>query len=866
MTINIDFSEWESNKINFRVNTENQLKNWSYCLTEVISQVVVEQVFNLNGNQQTISNDNIRSANQYRLEISWNDQMKCHIEKITFVTPLREFSKEAKWITGRVLPNDERYYKDSPSIILERKFKLMEKPKLCVLNLVGLGYFQVEINGKSVTNNKLINDWSNVEKRIYYYTYDITSLLKENNTIKIELGNGWYNPSPLKLFGKHSLQTSLVTGNPCAKALITVRYSKRTETIKTDNKWIAYTGKLLFNNIYLGEKYDFGKKRSEYYSAREIAGPKGKFIPSFIPQQKILSTFLPLSIKKLGNEGLLIDFGKICEGFINILINGNNKQKVKLIYGESLNNKDEVDTYSTRAGQIGPIGDFELRGGSKAAPFPAAEIDCLLLKNGKCHFENKFSYHSFRYVKIRGIRKEQLLSIKAEVVATDQKFSGSIETSDLQINKLLEAAIKTKINNTHSIFEDCAREHFGYLGDMAELLKSQLYFLDSQSLLKKTVLDIVDTQTKDGAIAETVPYVGINSNGAGLGGPLSWQIMLPYSIFQYIRFYGKQEWLDKIKPSLEKHLTFLNNLVNQNVDNMCLGDWGSADSVNNAKGRTNSPAQAFTAQCTLLLMLRLYKSLAKDDLVVGQYLEKDCEYLQYLIKKRFSNGDGTFADKSQTSYAYALLLKLSDQPETTFKLLIKNIQEHGGQLRTGIFATPILYQVLSRSGNTDLVWNWLHQTGEHTMLHMLDDGNGTLKEHLFLKPASLNHAMYASYLEWCFEYILGIRNIDCRDGSIRLFVEIGNRPKKLHSASGFFQTSNGLIKVDWHTNRNEQTIEKISIPDRTTLLLQKSKVIISKITQNDWFLKGNKYSVEIKAGSSLMLKEDQNYLILMSKY
>ena len=478
MNIEVDFSDWESNKINVQIISSLYLRNWSYQLIDLVTKDVIKVKSNISGNEEMLSTKSIKGNCKYLFRISWSEGKEHKNLETAFVTPLKEFPNTAKWITGRPLPKNDNYYTDSPSIILKRNFNLNKKPKLGIFNIVGLGFYHIKLNGKDITKNKLINDWSDFDKRIYYQTYDITSLLQEENTVEIELGNGWYNPAPLKLFGKYSLQKVLSVGNPCAKGLISIKDTDSEQTIETDHKWNATTGKLVFNNIYLGEKYDFSRVHSKKVQAFEVEGPHGRLIPSYIPQQRILEYHPNVDIKELKQNILLIDFGYICEGFINIRLKGQRGQRIKLVYGESLCSDGNVDTFSTRAGQIGQIGTFELRGGSKDAPFPANQVDELILADeNECEFENKFTYHSFRYVEIYGLKKEQLIAISAETVAASQKMNGSIKTNNQQINKLIRAAIDTKINNTHSVFEDCAREHFGYLGDIAELLKSQIYVL-----------------------------------------------------------------------------------------------------------------------------------------------------------------------------------------------------------------------------------------------------------------------------------------------------------------------------------------------------------------------------------------------------
>ena len=86
------------------------------------------------------------------------------------------------------------------------------------INICGLGFFSMYINGKRVSDHVLIPAWTDYEDRckrrllypindkftyrIYYLSYDITSYLVEGkNGIGVLLGNGWYNQNKRNIEG-----------------------------------------------------------------------------------------------------------------------------------------------------------------------------------------------------------------------------------------------------------------------------------------------------------------------------------------------------------------------------------------------------------------------------------------------------------------------------------------------------------------------------------------------------------------------------------------------------------------------------------------------------------------------------------------
>jgi alpha-L-rhamnosidase len=49
--------------------------------------------------------------------------------------------------------------------------------------------------------------WTDYTKKIYYSEYDVTSLIKNGeNCLGVSLGNGFYNPLPLKMWGRINLR------------------------------------------------------------------------------------------------------------------------------------------------------------------------------------------------------------------------------------------------------------------------------------------------------------------------------------------------------------------------------------------------------------------------------------------------------------------------------------------------------------------------------------------------------------------------------------------------------------------------------------------------------------------------------------
>ncbi len=84
-------------------------------------------------------------------------------------------------------------------------------------------------------------------------------------------------------------------------------------------------------------------------------------------------------------------------------------------------------------------------------------------------------------------------------------------------------------------------------------------------------------------------------------------------------------------------------------------------------------------------------------------------------------------------------------------LLAKKIEEEGGVLATGIFGTTIAFELLHRTGHSDVVERWLTREEAPSFKAMLASGNGALAEQFETFLSSYNHAMFSSYLQWFYQ-------------------------------------------------------------------------------------------------------------------
>ena len=113
----------------------------------------------------------------------------------------------ALWISdGKSVLEGAAAYGDDPAPVFSRTFSLGAQ-KVKELKISALGYYDIEINGRRLTKTTLMPLWTVVDRTIHEDFYPVGDFLRSgDNTIRVTLGNGWYNPLPMKMFSRFNFR------------------------------------------------------------------------------------------------------------------------------------------------------------------------------------------------------------------------------------------------------------------------------------------------------------------------------------------------------------------------------------------------------------------------------------------------------------------------------------------------------------------------------------------------------------------------------------------------------------------------------------------------------------------------------------
>lgn len=764
---------------------------------------------------------------------------------------------KAKWIGDEreQFKQEEDFYQEDPMPLFRKKIVSSKKVSRAGLYISGLGYYEAYLNHKKIGDRVLDPGFTAYSKEVQYSVYDVTkSLTTGENVLGIMVGNGWFNPLPMRLFGRFNLRGIMETGRPMILAQMKIWYADGTEQlIATDESWETIPGPIIRNNIYLGEEYDARKEKNfeeelGWRSARFVKGPAGILKSASQPPTRVTRILRPVSIKEIGQDTFIVDMGQNFAGVVSIKLNGPAGRKIGFRYGEDIFKDGRLNYFTSVAGQIKE--QWKVNAGP-GAPKTAWQRDEYTLKGTKEEsWSPRFTFHGFRYVEITGWPgKPGIESIQGLRMNSDLEKNGSFECSDPSLNKLHEAIQWTFLSNVFSVQSDCpAREKMGYGGDLVATGESYIYNYDMHGFYRKTINDFANDQQPDGGITEIAPFPGIADRGyGGYSGPLGWQLAFPFLQDQLYQYYGDISILKNYYTAFKKQMAFLESKSQQGLFFWDISDHEALD----------TKPEAFTAACFYYHHVLLAKKFAgllgeRPDSIRYDRLANTIK--QAIIERYYVWGTGRFDNGTQSAQLFALYYKLSPEPAKTIEALVKEFSRKDDHLSTGIFSTKMMFEVMSENGLSDLLSKVAMQKTFPGWLNMIESGATTLWESWQYSDNtySQNHPMFGSIEEWFYKVLLGIQ--PASPG----FSEIIIKPHTeggLQWAKGTYHSVSGEISCSWKKEGGRFSLNlgipagvkaRVFVPCREGALIKESGKIIQNTAGK---YQGDFFEVEIGSGN-----------------
>lgn len=614
-----------------------------------------------------------------------------------------------------------------------RKTLVVENPEGAEIDVCGLGFFELYINGKKVSDDRFVPSWSDYGSRdlstltypirdsfchrVYYRSYDLTAyLVRGENVFAFLLGNGWFCQTVREAEGKLSY------GTPC------LAFSIRADgqEILSDETLEWKESPILFHNIYAGETQDFRHGGGTWRPVLPAPTPGGMLCPDPCPADRVVRKRIPVCVYQDG-ERTVWDAGENLSGTVSFIMPICKSGAEVVVRHAECFSQDGGVLYTQSAGSL-------------------VQTDRYIGDGAARRCEPHFVWHGFRYFEITGPHENP----EVLIIHSDVPVCSSFISEHAALNWLYAATVRSLLSNLHAgVISDCPhRERLGYTGDGQLTCDTALTLLSAAPLYEKWLRDIADGQDPvTGHVQHTAPFYG------GGGGPGGWGcaiVSVPYFLWKHT---GKEELIDTYFPHMERWAAYMeahseNGLVvREEEGGWCLGEWCTPDEV--------MLPEPFVNTYFLIKSLDRMAEMAQLRLSSAELWRKKADAARRALKAAYySEGDHTFCGGVQGADAFALDIGLGNSAMAA-SLAAK--YDALGEFDTGIFGTDILIRVLFETGFGDTALRLLVSEKENTFGGQRARGETTLCERWNVRWASHNHHMFGACTGALFRYLLGIR-------------------------------------------------------------------------------------------------------------
>ena len=714
-----------------------------------------------------------------------------------------------QWISaGRAQPlQDEDFYAPAPAPLLRKGFKIANPIKRARLHVSGLGYHELRLNGSKVGDHLLDPGWTSYDKRVLYATHDVTSLLRVgDNALGIMLGNGWFNPLPLRLWGHLNLREHFAVGQPRVIAQLNIDYADgSTAQVVTDETWRTADGPILSNNIYLGEVYDARKEVAGWdspgFDDQAWRAPAieshavGTLRAQSSPPIRVTEEIPALKVAEPASGVFVYDFGQNFTGLVRLRLQAPAGTRVVMRYGELLHPDGSLNPMTSVCGQIkGRRKDAagrEQSVGGPGAPDIAWQSDTYIAKGGTAEtYTPRFTFHGFRYVELAGLPAAPplaaLTGLRLHSAVAD---AGAFACSNERFNRIQQMCRRTFVSNLIGVQSDCPhRERLGYGGDIVATSEALLLNFDMATFYQKTVLDWADSVRPDGMLTDTAPFSGIDYCGVG------WAMAHPLLVAQLHRYHGDRRLMEEQYETARRWLLLV---AERNPGGMVRDGLGDHESLVPAPPPPLVTPLYFQS-ATLLAEMARTLGRAEDATRFSELAKQIQQAYQheFLDAKTGVAGPGTQA--SQAVALYSGLVPEALRPLALGRLVDDIRDKHKGHLSTGIFGTKFTLDVLSNNENAALAFDIVNQADFPGWGWMLESGATTLWEHWAGSDNTFsnNHPMFGSVSQWFFNCPGGIRPAADAVGFDKILIApqaVGD----LQWVKATYQSARGPVTSEW---------------------------------------------------------------------
>ena len=689
--------------------------------------------------------------------------------------------------------------------IFSRTVRPAKAVKSARLYIAGLGLYEAFFTGSKEGKPERIGDeyltpyCNNYDQWIQYQTYDLTDRIGDGGTLSVLLGNGWYKGR----FGLSDPKNGTCYGEEWKLiAELHLAYEDGEEIIASDETWSVTRSKICFSNIYDGEKRDDTLPPVPATQARLTTPPKGVLTERLSLPVRIQKELRPVELVYTPKGETVLDLGQEITGIFRLRVHVPQGTTVTIQTGEVLQN--------------GCFYRDNLR---------SARSEYVYVSDGSEQMiRPRFTFYGYRYVKVDGIPDLSCEDYTALVLYSDYEPVGKVETGHALLNKLISNIEWGMRGNFLDVPTDCPQrdERMGWTGDAQVFSATASYLADTYAFYRKYLYDMYREQLRTGGmVPETIPTFGPTKTSSAWGDAAC---ILPWNVYL---FSGDKTILETQMDSMKAWVDYIRRVDGDHHGWRTVfhyGDWLALDrggaAANNVFGATD---EAYIADIYYAVSAEIVAKAAK---ALGQEetrreYQKIADWQWQTVREEYFTVTGRSSVKTQTGLVLALKYHLSKDEDLMRRTLKKLLRENKYKLNTGFVGTPLLCNVLSDNGMTDMAYTlllneeypgWLHEVklGATTVWERWNslDENGQVSS---TGMNSLNHYAYGAVLEWIFRHAAGIDLKEESPGArtVRICPQIHHA---LGHVTAAYDSASGLYQCEWRVEEGNRLTVKVKVP------------------------------------------------------
>ncbi len=696
-----------------------------------------------------------------------------------------------------------------PCPIFRREFSVDAEIESARIFVVGLGHFDLRVNGDRVGDTLINEPWSQYDKRIYYQQFDLTGRLRQGaNAVGVLLGNGFWRVAspPAGRWTKGDAMPDFSEGhNFQLRARIEIRYADgRVQSVETGPGWRATAGPVVFSHVYAGEDFDArlespgwdapGFDDAAWDAAAEIDGPLAGLVAQDFPGLRAHEVFHPTQIREIEPGTWTYVFAQNCSAILRFRVRGPAGAVVEMLPSEVMD-------------ASGVVRQLNLHGSSTL-------FNYTLRGSGIETHQWLFHYHGFQYVQVKGaIPRGQpnpdglpvLESLELVHVRADNPESGEFSCSSDLYNGTHDLVDWAMRSNMSYVLTDCPhREKLGWLECAHLLARSFLYRYDCESWLRKITRDIGDAQLPSGRILTVAPRYLQRDKDDAYAWTVEWGaagVLLPWQLYEWS---GDTSVLRDSYDCMRRFVDHVDSISPDHIAPGSLGDW-----YDYGHGQPPGPSRFTPTDLTATACWAMcIDALARAARVLERE-EDEAHYLRLFGEVRRAFLDRFYDAEShqmknsgspQTANAMALCANLVPEEDRSAVLeaIITDLEERGWQQTSGDVGHVFFIRALAEAGRSDVLHRVYSRTAEGSYGGILAKGLTTMPETwdaITVGSNSLNHCMLGHVIEWYYGWVLGIRQAPRSVGWKDIL--IAPEPGGLDWCRGRLLTPRGQVTCAW---------------------------------------------------------------------